>query len=373
MPLEGHCSERRKFTIYSNEYVPRIYQITDQQGFHWIEYQVWEAAAIKLNDEIKKDLQNNDKLLPIIINTGDATQSGSRINEWLDYFNAGDVLFNHLEQNNIVGNNDLNGTDVQFLGTGDDDGKSNGYYYYLFNCIDVNNFFTDESGDHYPIVNNVYVPSLYYLDSTNLRIVLTNSELTEVNCRDWFNLIYNTYTVNIYTGYTLNSIIGDEEYAANKTTEDGASYNKFTPIYTLLWHAFNDSNKKCIVACHEMPFTVMTFKCIAENETQLGRYRSESDADPAALIGSHMNQISKNEKGSGIYWFSRLLESSGVKLCFGGHKHTYAITYPVRENYKYTIEYNKATGSYDAVNKSSLLNGPMNMGPTLENEKGHIN
>ena len=373
LPLEGHCSERRKFTIYSNEYVPRIYQITDQQGFHWIEYQVWEAAAIKLNDEIKKDLENNDKLLPIIINTGDATQSGSRINEWLDYFNAGDVLFNHLEQNNIVGNNDLNGTDIQFLGTGDDDGKSNGYYYYLFNCVDVNNFFTDESGDHYPIINNVYVPSLYYLDSDNLRIVLANSELTEVNCRDWFNLIYNTYTVNIYTGYTLNSTIGDEEYAANKTINDGASYNAFTPIYTLLWHTFNDGNKKCIVACHEMPFTVMTFKCIAENETQLGRYRSESDASPAALIGSHMNQISKNEKGTGIYWFSRLLESSGVKLCFGGHKHTYAITYPVRENYKYTIEYNKATGSYDTVDKSSLLDGPMSMGPTLENEKGNIN
>ena len=79
------------------------------------------------------------------------------------------------------------------------------------------------------------------------------------------------------------------------------------------------------------------------------------------------------EKGSGTYWFSRLLESSGVKLCFGGHKHTYAITYPVRENYKYTIEYNKATGSYDTVDKSSLLDGPMNMGPTLENEKGNIN
>lgn len=372
-PLQDHCSERRSFTIYSNDCTPRIYQITDQQGFHWVEYQVWEAAAMKLNDKINQDLIDNPNILPIIINTGDATQSGSRVNEWLDYFIGGDSLFNHYEQNNIVGNNDLNGTDVQFLGTGDDDGKSNGYYYYLFNCVDANNFFGGEEDPHYPIVNNVYVPSLYYLDSDNIRIVLANSEITSVNCRDWFNLNYNGYTVNIYTGYSLNETLGNEEYVADKTVENNATYNKFTPIYTLMWHAFNDSDKKCMVACHEMPFTVITHKCIAENAAQIQRYRSLSDASTAALIGCHMNQITSKELGAGIYWFSRLLESSGVKLCIGGHKHTYAITYPLRENYKYTIEYNKSTGQYINVDaKSSLIDGPMSMGPTLENEKGNV-
>lgn len=380
-PLEGHCSEVRQFTIYPNTYIPKLYQISDQQGFHWIEYQVWAAAAIKLNEKINNDIAANPNILPIILNTGDLTQSGSRVNEWLDYFIAGDVLFNHFEQNNIVGNNDLNGTDVQFLGTGDDDGKSNPYYFYLFNCVDVNNFFNDGE-DHYPIINNVYIPSFYYLDSKDVRFVMANSEITEVNCRDWYNLKYgvdleesnkvsNKYTVNIYTGYTLNGTVGDEEYVANKTIEEGATYDTFTPIYTLMWHAFNDTNKKCMVACHEMPFTVITHKCIAENETQIIKYRSMSDAD--ALIGSHMNQISKNEKGTGIYWFSRLLESSGVKLCIGGHKHTYAITYPLRENYKYTIEYNKSTGQYVNCNKASLTDGPMSMGPSLEIEKGNVN
>jgi hypothetical protein len=102
--------------------------------------------------------------MPIIINTGDMTQSGSRVNEWLDYYIAGDSLFSHYEQVNITGNNDLNGTDIQSLGTGDDPGKSNPYYYYVFNCNEVNNFFTDEAGDHYPIVNKTYVPSFYYID-----------------------------------------------------------------------------------------------------------------------------------------------------------------------------------------------------------------
>ena len=128
-----------------------------------------------------------------------------------------------------------------------------------------------------------------------------------------------------------------EEYIHNIKALDDENYLALLIAFI----DFNDSNKKCIVACHEMPFTVMTFKCIAENETQLGRYRSESDADPAALIGSHMNQISKNEKGSGIYWFSRLLESSGVKLCFGGHKHTYALSHPIKEKYSWT--YNGVT------------------------------
>ena len=379
-PLKGHCSEVRKFTIYPDTYIPKLYQITDQQGFHWIEYQVWAAAAIKLNNKINEDITNNSNILPIILNTGDLTQSGSRINEWLDYFNAGDVLFNHLEQNNIVGNNDLNGTDVQFLGTGDDDGKSNPYYFYLFNCIDINNFFNDGE-DHYPIINNVYVPSLYYLDSKDIRFVMANSEITVVNCRDWYYLKYgenleetnkvsNKYTVNIYTGYTLNSTIGNEEYVANKTKSNGATYDTFTPIYTLLWHAFNDTDKKCMVACHEMPFTVITHKCIAENATQIIKYRSISNTD--TLIGCHMNQITKDEFGAGIYWFSRLLESSGVKLCIGGHKHTYAITYPLRENYKYEIEYNKSTGKYIEVNKASLTDGPMSMGPSLEIEKGKV-
>ena len=378
-PLSGYCSEKRSFTIYSTKYIPRLYQISDQQGFHWIEYQVWAAAALKLNEKITNDINDDPNILPIILNTGDLTQSGSRINEWLDYFIAGDVLFNHFEQNNLVGNNDLNGTDIQYLGTGDDDGKSNPYYFYLFNCIDVNNFFNDGE-DHYPIVNNVYVPSLYYIESNDIRFVIINSEITLTNCKSWYNLKYNNVPVNIYTGYVISKNDESKEYAANKNIENGATYNTFTPIYTLLWHAFNSTSKKRMAACHEMPFTVITHKCIAENDEQLPKFRSESDAKVPALIGSHMNQIDKSESGVGTYWFSRLLESSKVKLCIGGHKHTYAITYPLRENYKYKVSYDQLTDSYieykdendQPIWKSSLWDGPMKMGPSLEHESGNV-
>lgn len=372
-PDVNHTSEKRSFTLYPDSYKPVIYQITDQQGFHWVEYQVWAAAAKKVNEKIMSDMEN-DNIIPIIINTGDATQSGSRVNEWLDYFNAGDVLFSHLEQNNIVGNNDLNGTDIQFLGTGDDTGKSNGYYYYLFNCCDVNNFYDDGEGSHYPIVNGVYMPSLYYIQTNNTRIVLINSEFTIVNCRDWFNLKYNNNPVNIYTGYT--NIAGIEEYAANKTIEDGATYDTFTPVYNLLYTAFDKSkndNRKCIAVCHEMPFTVITASSVKEvtgGKSIINIPRS-INTNGTSLVGCHMNQINSNDNGAGSYWFSRLLESQGVKLCIGGHKHTYTSTYPLRENYKYNIKYNKETNEYETKAEgywTSRNDGPMTMGPTLEFE-----
>ena len=369
-PDLNHTSEKRSFTLYPESYKPVIYQITDQQGFHWVEYQVWAAAAIKVNEKIMVDMQN-DNIIPIIINTGDATQSGSRVNEWLDYFNAGDVLFNHFEQNNIVGNNDLNGTDIQFLGTGDDTGKSNGYYYYIFNCCDANNFYSDSDGDHYPIVNGVYMPSLYYIQSNNTRIVLCNSEFTIVNCRDWFNLNYNGAPVNIFTGFT--NVAGLKEYAANKTKAEGATFDKFTPVYNLLYHAFEKSengNRRSIAVCHEMPFTVITASSVAESKSIINLFRS-INTNGSSLVGSHMNQINSNDNESGVYWFSRLMESQGVKLCIGGHKHTYTSTYPLRENYKYNITYNKSTGSYDTNSNgywNSKNDGPMTMGPSLEFE-----
>jgi hypothetical protein len=103
----------------------------------------------------------------------------------------------------VVGNNDLCGTDPSILGTGDDVGKSNGYYHHLFNCyeIDTENL----------IVNNKYVPSIYYFEcetSSNkfVRFVNVNSELTFINCRDWFGLkVSDNIAYNIYTGWTTGN------------------------------------------------------------------------------------------------------------------------------------------------------------------------
>ena len=188
-----HCSDVMTFTVYPNSYVPKIYQITDQQGFHWIEYQAWAAAAEKLNSIIAQDCQNSN-IIPILVNTGDMTQNGTRINEWYDYYMAGTSLFNHLEQMNVVGNNDLCGQNVTALGTGDDTGKSNPYYFHVFYCYEVDEESTTTENEgvttyeykYLPIVNDKYIPSMYWFTNGTYVFFMMNSELTYVHCRDWF-------------------------------------------------------------------------------------------------------------------------------------------------------------------------------------------
>jgi len=343
-----HCSDEYTFTLYPTAYVPRIYQTTDQQGFHWIEYQVWAAAANKLNSKIINDCQN-ENIIPVLLNTGDMVQNGTRINEWLDYYNAGINLFKHLEQVNVVGNNDLCNTDPEILGTGDDNGKSNSFYFHVFYCYEIseNNLplITGDNGD------KKYIPSLYYVDFNNYRFIAVNSEITYVNCDTWFNRhkIINgiKYPINVYTGWVINN----KEININSTDYFD---NGFTSIYTMIYNMLNLATSKNVIAiCHEMPFTVITRDGLSPSNK--GNYRSLSGSG-TTLIGSHTNQINGFDV-VGIHWFSRLLEYFNVKLCLGGHKHTYACTFPICEYYYYN---NGAKNSKD--------DGYMTMESTLEND-----
>ena len=328
-----HCSEEYTFTLYPTSYTPRIYQTTDQQGFHWVEYQSWGAAAEEINKQIINE-SSQENIIPVLVNTGDMTQSGARINEWLDYYNAGKSLFKHLEQQNVVGNNDLCGNDFNILGTGDDEGKANAYYFHVFYCYEVE---TEEG--MIPIINNKYVPSLYRILFNDYLLIAVNSEITTVNCKGWYNALSGNDPINVYTGWTIPSE-GTPQYT-----------NTFTSIYTMIYNMTN-SNKKLIAMCHEMPFTVITAENLYNNATIKGRWRSQSGA--ASLVGSHLNQLGVKDT-IGTHWFSRLLEYRKCKLCIGGHKHTYAVTYPLMENYIYG-------------NNSSKNNGPMNMESTLEHD-----
>lgn len=345
-PDINHCSEEMSFTLYPETYTPRIYQTTDQQGFHWIEYQAWAAAAIAIDEKIRKDASESN-IIPILVNTGDMTQNGTRVNEWLDYWNAGRDLFKHLEHMCVVGNNDLCGTDFTLLGTGDDNGKSNSYYFHVFYCYEV----TDEE-KYRPMVNDKYIPSLYYFDSMDYRFVMINSEITYINCRDWFGLGNSDDSIyNIYTGWKV--------YNTNNETKDFNS--GFTSIYTMIYHMFNTAgNRKVLAMCHEMPYTVITSEGLKKDSVE-NVVRSVTGT---SLIGSHLNQISVNDK-YGIYWFSRLLEFFNVKLVLGGHKHTYACTFPIQERYQFK--------SSDGSMVESSYNNIMTMTETLENDAENVN
>ena len=348
-PDAEHTSDIQTFTLYSDSYTPRIFQITDQQGFHWVEYQCWAAAAEEVNKTIT-EISQEENIIPVLINTGDVTQNGTRVNEWLDYYNAGKCLFNHLEQMNVVGNNDLCGTDPEILGTGDDDGKSNSFYFHVFNCYEIDPTVL-------PIISNAkttkYIPSFYYFQTDSYRFVNLNTEITEVNCRNWFQQTRviasgKTCTVNVYTGWTVQP--------SGATAADVPEYDSsFKTIYTMLYDILNSSGgRNTIVSCHEMPFTVITDANLAASLS--GIDRSLNGGATGALVGCHNNRLGYADT-VGIYWLSRLLEHFHVKLMLGGHKHTYACTNPLREFY-----------FYDNGTKNSLTDGPMTMGRTLEND-----
>ena len=256
----------------------------------------------------------------------------------------------------IVGNNDLCGPDPEILGTGDDQGKSNGFYFHVFYCYEID-------PDILPIISNSsathYIPSLYYFGneaSTSVsayRFLMINSEITAENCKSWYKqLRENGDVVNIYTGWSIPS---------SGTT---AAYdNSFTTVYTMIYNMINSFTAKnqIIAVCHEMPFTVVTDANLTVSGSLDGDNscqkvdRSLKEKKTGALVGSHTNRLNYSDIKAN-YWFSRLLEHFGIKLCIGGHKHTYACTNPLREFYYY------------GEDKNSLTNGPMKMNSTLEND-----
>ena len=180
---------------------------------------------------------------------------------------------------NVVGNNDLCDTDINILGTGDDKGKSNGYFFSLFYCYEIDPNIA-------PIFTGVdritrYIPSVYYFGNNRYSFLMANSEITAVNCRDWFKAVTNTSIIgsdtingiiNIYTGYTLNSEKSAVEYV--ETTTNTYIYEQLYKILTKL------SNTEITAVCHEMPFTVITHKCL----------------DPSAKVKAYTRSM--NEKNS---------------------------------------------------------------------------
>jgi hypothetical protein len=353
-PDINHTNEVYTFTLYPSTYEGRVYQITDQQGFHWIEYQVWAATAEKLNAVIKKECDefNEDnsgvKVFPILINTGDMTQSGARINEWLDYYNGGKCMFNHMEQMNCVGNNDLCNLDPTILGTGNDSGKSNAKFFHYFYCYEIPNddklivkahdvIVKETPLTKISISEDMYIPSVYYFETRGVLYVVANSEVTKTACEKLFGLYGNlsegaATSINLYTGIEINTNGKYNNTCQNES--DIVFYPIYETIYSWLKQNADGDNKKIVFACHEIPFTVITKASLSNKKPEIMSNTRNYPNGNASLLGSHMNQLDSKEN-RGTYWISRLLEHFGCKLCIGGHKHTYALSYPIKENYQW--------------------------------------
>lgn len=292
-PNSNACIDMREFTVHSDADVNSGFsfiQVSDQQGFNWDEYQVWDYTA--------KYISENHQDVHFLVNTGDMTQNGNRLNEWIDYFNAKSHL-NNLEEMATIGNNDLCPKVVYMLGDGGDSSKinfANINFFYTFE-IDVDNPTIFGEGD----VLYGYIPSIYSFNYGNVHFLCLNSEISEK---------------------TETEILG---VSNNK----GVIYEKIKEWCERDIQKYSDYNWK-IAYCHEMPFTIITDKVMTNfydpsknngKEVESNNYRG----------GSRINTVTKKQNE---YWFGQFCQNNGIRLVMGGHKHTQAITWPIKENVK---------------------------------------
>lgn len=285
------CIDTREFTVFKDSQVGdfKFIQVSDQQGFNWDEYQVWKYVA--------KFISENHQDIHFLINTGDMTQNGNRLNEWIDYFNAKESL-NNLEEMATIGNNDLCPKVVYFLGDGEDVNK--------INFANINFFYTFEIDPQNPPIfsdgttNYGFIPSIYSFNYGNVHFLCLNSEISEK---------------------TESMILGIPE------TNKGIIY-KLIKAWCEKDIEIHSGSTWNIAYCHEMPFTIITDKAMAEfydTDLTLGK-EVESKNNRG---GSRMNTVTKTEDK---YWFGQFCQNNNIRLVMGGHKHTQAISWPLKEN-----------------------------------------
>lgn len=283
-PDENYMSDVLEFTVRDASDVNsfKFIQTSDQQGFNWDEYRVWEISANYIKNNVPDGL--------FTINTGDLTQNGNRINEWLDYHNARKASLSSIEEMTTIGNNDLCPANVYVLGNGGDSSK--------INSANMSFFFTYEIDEDNPPVFmidgiNVYVESLYSFNFGNAHFICLNSEISALTEKDIFGLPTTGKTYSYIKEWCKRDI----EKHSDKT-----------------WK---------IAYCHEMPFTIITQNLIQNF------YYNDLEDNSVKRAGSRMNT---NTTVDNQYWFSQFCQENGIRLVLCGHKHTQTCSWPLKEN-----------------------------------------
>lgn len=303
-PNLAGCTDVRKFTVRASSSIDggfKFVQTSDQQGFNWDEYQVWKYAA----DVISKEYGGK---FDFMINTGDMTQNGNRLGEWLDYFNGKSPLLNDMEEMATIGNNDLSSNVLYKLGNGGDSSKlwpENITFFYTF----------ESDPDNMPIFkgyNDVdyYIPSLYSFNYGFVHFLCLNSEIkkTAEEGANGYNFGEGNYG-NFYPQI--------KKWCEADMVKYGATVN--------------------IAYCHEMPFTIMT-----PDKVRL--------SIPATRAGG--SSANDNMPVGQEYWFSEFCQTHRIPLVIGGHKHTQSTSWPLLEN----VKYEGSTRTVDSMHPIIVVN-----------------
>lgn len=306
------CTPIREFSVKTSTEVNKngftFVQTTDQQGFNWDEYYVWKATA----DELTRFVSNtaNTAFTPsFMINTGDMTQNGNRMGEWLDYFNGKNDLLNSVEEMATIGNNDLSPAILYKMGDGGDSSKlnlENILFFYTFEMDKENPpiFTIDGAAGRY------LIPSLYSFNYGGVHFICMNSEI-KASAESGTDSVYNFST-------------------------NGNFYPKIKEWAEKDVEKYKDCYLK-IAYCHEMPFTILTSGITAAAQ-------DETLKEPRG--GASMNtNISVEQR----YWFSEFCQKNNVRLVIGGHKHTQATSYPLMENVTYDTDGTRTVESYRPI------------------------
>lgn len=284
-PDMEHCTNVRKFTVRSNEDIEEngfsFVQTSDQQGFNWDEYQLWNGVCKLI------EIEDTQKNINFMINTGDMTQDGNRLGEWLDYFNGKNDYLNNMEEMATIGNNDLSENLLYKVTIADDNNK-------LW-PENITLFYTFESDKNNPPIFTVnskkyYIPSLYSFNYGFTHFMCVNSEIKDITEQ-------NKEGFNFGDGNYGNFYPLIKEWCENDIEQNSNDWN--------------------IAYCHEMPFTILTTG-VTNNPT--GNDRG----------GSSLNVNLKYAKQK--YWFSEFCQTHNIPLVIGGHKHTQATSWPLLEN-----------------------------------------
>lgn len=289
---DTYKSDVRRFIVMSETLANdnlNFVQTSDQQGFNWDEYNVWRISADQIREDFNRYEDSDVSTCYFMINTGDMTQNGNRINEWLDY-EAGRKSLYDIAEMVTVGNNDLTPANVYVLGDGGDNSKINATNIRFFYCYEM-----DEENP--PVFNiegkEIFVESLYSFDVGERHFLCVNSEISSNTERDVYGL-----------------------------TTSGVMYDLIRE-----WCERDDAKatkaKAKIAYCHEMPFTIIT-----QNLINSFYWNGQEDTS-VERSGSRLNF---NTTKANTYWFSKFLQTHNYRLCLGGHKHTYSCSYPLLEN-----------------------------------------
>ena len=235
----------------------------------------------------------------------------------------------------VIGNNDLCGIVPYELG----DGTASKYkinhkniqYYYTFEIdssnppifkyvdanLDVNKMGDVLEGDS--TMFKYYMPSVYSFNYGNYHFIGLNSEFAD-----------NTYQIYYDDSAKGGSIKEHAYYNMYKWLEKDLSINQ---------------GKNHIAFMHELPFCII----VGDSTTNVANARTQVNG--SKLNHDFSNGILKtegvdNKVYTGGCSFSELFQNNNVKLALGGHKHTYSLSYPTKEN----ITYNGNLRSVDYAN-----------------------